>query len=436
MTSKTFSDLPQDELSVVLQYLPIGSLLMFSLVSKANYDFVRDQVKNNICKYVVYENNSWSLVDALRQKKSMRLSECSNEIEGFMNEIAERNGSISEITSHFKADNISFPDLYHLLDIRKGSEEEEFQQVQVETICLENTPDNKPPQLVGNDEKGYHFEKKMKTIEGEPLTYDLKSLSIDMTLTRSKLLKIMTKLKNLESLNLIVEQEYYRPKTSRGGRGLGGGLFSISSGEDDTQDGKGEAFDDEFIYVPIMKKLKKLVIERGFDDDRFIFEISSFCPNLEHLHFVCRESVDDNMLEHLAKYCPKMKYLKIKSDDGATQFELEITDKGLEHFLEKETQIEVIDLEPAANISGSIFKRLGDFPTLKSFRTQRVSYNGDCSDQEEDIFFGGNTNPNLEYLDIGPGFSFTKEEFEKLFISLKKFAPNLKGFGEIGQVSE
>ena len=69
---KTFSDLPQDELSVVLQYLPIGSLLMFSLVSKANYDFVRDQVKNNICKYVVYENNSWSLVDALRlvMKKS------------------------------------------------------------------------------------------------------------------------------------------------------------------------------------------------------------------------------------------------------------------------------------------------------------------------------------------------------------------------------
>ena len=61
------SGLSRDELSIVLQYLPIESIIMLSMTSQANYEWICDHVKNHICKYYnggLEEN--WSLKVALR----------------------------------------------------------------------------------------------------------------------------------------------------------------------------------------------------------------------------------------------------------------------------------------------------------------------------------------------------------------------------------
>ncbi|EFC35323.1 predicted protein, partial [Naegleria gruberi] len=106
---------------------------------------------------------------------------------------------------------------------------------------------------------------------------------------------------------------------------------------------------------------------------------------------------------------------------------------GLGKFLEKQSNIEEIDVQPVSFISGAILKRLGDFPKLKSFTARRMWYEGEYSRQEEDIYFGGKPNPNLEFVDIGPSYEFTDEQFEKLINSLQTLAPNLKDWGDLGE---
>ncbi|EFC43367.1 predicted protein [Naegleria gruberi] len=128
-----------------------------------------------------------------------------------------------------------------------------------------------------------------------------------------------------------------------------------------------------------------------------------------------------------------MKTLSINSDNSLGQLELDITDEGLGKFLEKQSNIEEIDVQPVSFISGAILKRLGDFPKLKSFTARRMWYEGEYSRQEEDIYFGGKPNPNLEFVDIGPSYEFTDEQFEKLINSLQTLAPNLKDWGDLGE---
>ena len=72
------SDLNSDELKIVLEYLPIGSTLMFAMTCKLFYDWTCNHVDENIAKhysaYIVSDEKDegsfierkWSLTSALR----------------------------------------------------------------------------------------------------------------------------------------------------------------------------------------------------------------------------------------------------------------------------------------------------------------------------------------------------------------------------------
>ncbi|EFC43855.1 predicted protein [Naegleria gruberi] len=339
-----------------------------------------------------------------------------------LTEIAKRNGSIEELSSSFKLD---FDDesVFELLNIRKESPT----PLQVETLSVKLPDENRGRHIY----EALESQKFIKTIESEPIGYGLKAVEIEMTLTRSKLFKILTKLKDIEILCLNIEHQEYQYTVGGLGRGKGGVRIPII--DNITEDRK-EAFDETFAYIPIFYNLKTLRVDKYFNDTCCIFDILGLFPNLEHFYLISSTSVDDDQLELICKFCPKLKTLDIASDDGSTQIELDITDEGLLKFLEKQSSIEVIDLEPVSCITGAILKKLGDFLTLKSFRAQRVWYEGGYEEQDEDVYFGGNPNPKLEYIDIGSGYTFNDEQYEKLLSSLKAVAPNIKSFGEFGEL--
>ena len=339
-----------------------------------------------------------------------------------LKEIAKRNGSIEELSSFLKLD-FDYESVFELLNIRKESPT----PVQVETLSVK-LPDTNIGRHIYEALESQKF---INTIESEPIGYGLKAVEIEMTLTRSKLFKILTKLKDIEILCLNIEHQEYQYTVGGLGRGKGGVRIPII--DNITEDRK-EAFDETFAYIPIFYNLKTLRVDKYFNDTCCIFDILGLFPNLEHFYLISSTSVDDDQLELICKFCPKLKTLDIASDDGSTQIELDITDEGLLKFLEKQSSIEVIDLEPVSCITGAILKKLGDFPTLKSFRAQRVWYEGGYEEQDEDVYFGGNPNPKLEYIDIGSGYTFNEEQYEKLFTSLKTVAPNLKSFGQFGEL--
>ena len=334
--------------------------------------------------------------------------------------------TITDITNSLKFERMDFRIVYGFLDIR--SDEEYILEMQIETLFIKITDDDLFNSYTSSDTST----RIIKTIKDEPLGYNLKELELDdIPLTKNKLFKILTKTRKLETLVLNLKQEVFIPVGGgRGKWGKGGGI--LTSLLDDSIDEKEEAFDDNFIYVPILEDLKTLLIHQGLNSNMFLFELLPLCPNLEALFITCHENVGNELLEVISKFCPKLKTLSIKSDNSLGQFELDITDEGLGKFLEKQSNIEEIDVQSVSFISGAILKRLGDFPKLKSFTAQRMWYEGEYS-RQEDIYFGGKPNPNLEFVDIGPSYEFTDEQFEKLINSLQTLAPNLKDWGDLGE---
>ncbi|EFC41443.1 hypothetical protein NAEGRDRAFT_80661 [Naegleria gruberi] len=404
---------------------------MLAMTCKDNYEWTMEYIKNVICKYYVKEHpkkysrnvtiKEWSIVNALRQMERLWVGNLNlDPITEILKEIAKRNGSIKELSSFLKLD-YDYESVFELLNIRKESPT----PVQVETLSVK-LPDTNIGRHIYEALESQKF---INTIESELIGYGLKAAEIEMTLTRSKFFKILTKLKDIEILHLNIDQEYEYTMGGMGGRGKGGIRRPIIDKIND--DGK-EAFDETFAYIPIFYNLKTLRIDKYFDENTdYIFEILGLFPNLEHFHLITSTAIDDDHLELICKFCPKLKTLDIADDNEA----LSITDEGLLKFLEKQTSIEIIDLEPMPYITGAVLKKLGDFPTLKKFAVQRTVWcEGGYEVQDNDVYFGGNPNPKLEYIDIGSGYTFNEEQYEKLFTSLKTVAPNLKSFGQFGEL--
>jgi len=91
-------------------------------------------------------------------------------------------------------------------------------------------------------------------------------------------------------------------------------------------------------------------------------------------------------------------------DDGATPIEMYITDRGVYEFLQQMPNMEFLHCSPCCNISGEIFSKIGEFPSLRVFHLDRRASNAELVDPCSEFHFGGGVLPKLESLDIGMGW--------------------------------
>ncbi|KAG2373492.1 hypothetical protein C9374_012099 [Naegleria lovaniensis] len=437
--SSSLAKLSFDEIELILEYLLIGELLMMSLCSKWWYQSVCGLVKEKFCKYYIHDDDDdWVLTKALRSAKSLSISYANiDQVRTVVDEIVEHGDSLNNFSKRLVFDSIDPTDIYEILSARIVKQESATTTI-VKTAVLGAVADLEKRSLTDGESDESHDQVAFKQVEIKeiPIGFGLKELSLnDISLSRIDLYRILSKCCALEKLDLDgLQLAYYQPFASgkgRGGKGLRRGKST-----------KIEEDNDEFfnghegqVYVPVFGSLKSLTSNAIFDynaGEKFMVDILKLCPNLEELHYIYQSPVDDSFLRHLSKMCPKLKKFVSEGYDGATPIEIEVTDEGLYELMKALPQLEHIHLNPCCNMSGEIFKKLGEFSQLKHFHVNRTSYNNGLVDMTSDIHFGGGVLSKLEYIDVGGCYDFeTLEEFEKFITSLRSVAPHLKNFGEL-----
>ncbi|KAG2387182.1 hypothetical protein C9374_001514 [Naegleria lovaniensis] len=313
-----------------------------------------------------------------------------------------------------------------------------FEEMIVNTVIIENQEngDFDFDFDLREDIDKYDKDTQLVKIVGIPIGYTLKHLTIRCSCSFEQLLWILTKCKSLESLNLSF---YYLDSKMCNDHKLC--LIDDSmNGEEKSEDKnvqetkqpiEFEEYQDHCFFVPIMESMKSLSVLGAFEDntkERFVLDVIKCCPNLQELEYGFPGLLDDKFLTCLSKMCSKLKAVKLKSYSGATPLECVVSDETVYQFLKSQPFLEHLCIHPCSNISGEIFKKIGEFQQLKELHLLRRTSTHPLVAEARGIYFGGGILHNLTVLDIGD-FEFedySEEEKLKLKQSLEQVAPNLK----------
>ncbi|KAG2378407.1 hypothetical protein C9374_008550 [Naegleria lovaniensis] len=441
--------LSRDEIGIVLEFLFPGQILMISLCSKWCYSWICSVVKEKFSKYAIQgptmEMNSieddsdsgessssssssssmndededdqisgWALTRAVRGAKRLFITlENINLVRQVVNEIAERDGSLCELSKRFEFGSVcNSTKIYEILNIRKACHENSTKVVKTMVWKMNNDLEKN-----SSDHDTSFKEIETKSV---PIGFGLKELSFqNVELRREHLFRILTKCCEIEKLDLCISE----PQSRRG------------------KPPRIEEEEDEFfnkqeghIFIPVFETLKSLTLNAPYyydEAEKFMFDILTICPRLEELYYTVNSDIYNSFIIQLAKLCPNLKKIQILCNDDCSS-ELQVTDEGLYEFLKLLPQLEYVSFHPCSNIRGEIFKKIGEFSQLKYFNITRGSYDQPVP-LEKDIHFGGGTLSKLECIDFGSKeYSFnTSEEFDKFVTTLRSVAPHLKYLGDL-----
>ena len=423
--------LSSDEISLLIDYLQIGEVIMLSLVCKSFHETLSKHIKT-IHPYCIKPSTykrrygetyfdgddqpiPWSISRALKTHRCVVVSPSSFEEVGvILKEMIEEKEPLSKLTTSVELIDLDFEDAFELLATPTNNHVKD-----IPFINLINEDDNDPsthetPKADTNLE--------IKSLKNAPIGFEIQKLEINMELSRSQLYKLLSQCHRVESLTLSVQQAYETVSIS-GGRGRGAHK-KIPKHE-------------ETVSVPRLDSLKFLNMKSCFCYDagqQFAYDIFKLAPNLEYLEFVYHTPVEDDLLIFLSKMCPKLKEIFIEGNDDSTPMEMEITDDALFQFMKGEPCLEYVRLTPCCQISGEIFSKMGQFKNLRYFSVDRTCLNGDMVGQYDNITFGGGVLDKLEVFEFGDQIDMesASEDAKKNFIdSFLKMAPNIKNMGSI-----
>ncbi|KAL9654080.1 hypothetical protein ABK040_011624 [Willaertia magna] len=432
----TITNLNDDELQIVLSFLNISGVLFLSLTCKEIYQQIYEIIKQrhpilysslsspsiplktdkNNYKPLSFEKKKikvynqepkykeWSITRALKEQNIlyfqphvyeniMNQLNCNIDLLNISNQFFLRDGSREQLTI--------LEDLKTILKIERKqinkTELVDFIEIEKQII--------KEPFFEDNNVNYYNF-KMFKDINI--------SLSIGSTLKKLKLkyivyppfklYELFNYCFNLEYLYLNVVDDYSKPR-------------------------KIVDLDVNVIKVPILKKLKELIIKNCYlcgKECQFVVNMIKLSPNIENFKYIYNAYPNDEFLEFLSNDCKHLKQLTIHSDDHDTPYPHEFTDNGILNLLKNEPSLTYLKLLYGNNFSGEFFTKIGQFAyNLETLIIDRSGEGGMNCDLYEDLYVGGGKLSKLKHFTLSGEFNFLSEKF---FNTLRECAPNLIEF--------
>ncbi|KAL9654096.1 hypothetical protein ABK040_011639 [Willaertia magna] len=433
----TITNLNNDELQIVLSFLNISEILFLSLTCKEIYQQIYEIIKQlhpilysslsspsiplktdkNNYKPLSFEKKKikvynqepkykeWSITRALKEQNILYFQP--HVYENIINQLNNNNNvDLSTISDQFFLRDGSREQLTILEDLKTilKIERKQINKTELVDFIEIEKPTEEEPLFEDKNVNYYNF-KMFKDINI--------SLSIGSTLKKLKLkyivyppfklYELFNYCFNLEYLYLDVEDDYNNPKIVD--------LDVIS------------------IKVPILKKLKELIIKNCYICDKecpFVVNMIKLSPNIENFKYIYNAYPNDEFLEFLSNNCKHLKQLTIHSDDHDTPYPHEFTDNGILNLLKNEPSLTYLKLLYGNNFSGEFFTKIGQFAyNLETLIIDRSGEGGMNCDLYEDLYVGGGKLSKLKHFTLSGEFNFLSEKF---FNTLRECAPNLIEF--------
>ncbi|EFC36563.1 predicted protein [Naegleria gruberi] len=378
--SLTIHHLTQDEMSIVLNFLHKGEILILATLCKQLYSTIYNLVESIIHprEFNVENWSSRSLESMLSHyswldvgKKTIR-----KEIE----EMANR-GGIERLAKVFYAEFEDADDVFSI-PLRK---EDKYSKISQQWIKLSNK-----------------YQDTRNTVEETvvdqvPVGFQVRKLC----LVSNNPFKTLNYLQNIEEL--LLHRRHV---------------------------GNVEPLSDGFRAI-MLNKLRILRIDLSDCEDymkAYISGLLQLSPNLERLESTsCLLQWDDELIVFISEMCKKLKKIKLKGNSNISDDSLYKVFKNLPHLTH-------FEIENNAVFTGKFLSKIGEFPQLKFFKVDRRG--DDLVESCADLHLGGGILPNLEFLELGIEYDSIYEN-EHLFIeSLKLVTPNLKCAGSMINIYE